>query len=213
MNAGFSNLDTLKKHLLAGTMKADVRFNDTIKSLGLGSAGLFANTTNRKFARVVGDTVMFPADRAEFILPRYPIESIASLELKVTETDGWVLQPATAIRAIDTRSGIVNCGDVDLGPYYAQVRFTYTAGYWWETLEPDDDAYPSVPPVGAALVPDDLFQAWLLQCRYMWKRLDKIGVDLLKDAETVAMRAGGLVEDFAPTVEKTLGNYTRYSLV
>lgn len=212
MNCGFSNLDTLKKHLLAGTMKADVRFNDVISALGLGTVGLFEQTTNRKYQRTVGDQAIYPADRAEFILPRYPIESIATVELKLSETDGWVLQP-TAIRTIDSQSGIVNCGDRDLGPYYGQVRFTYTGGFWWETLEPDDAAYPSALPIGANPVPNELYQAWLLQCRYMWKRLDKMGVDLLKDAETVAMRAGGFVEDFAPTVEKTLGNFTRYTLV
>jgi len=213
MNAGFSNLDTLKKHLLAGTMKADVRFNDTISALGTGIAAGFEQATNRKLQRASGDQAVYPADRAEFLLPRFPIESVASLELKLNETDGWVLQDASVIRIIDNQTGIINCGDRDLGPYYGQARFTYTGGYWWETLEPDDASYPSALPAGAAPLPNDLFQAWLLQCRYIWKRLDKMGVDLLKDAEAVVLRAGAAPEDFAPTVTRTLGNYTRYSLV
>lgn len=209
MNAGFSNLDTLKKTLLAGTMKADVRFDKIIAALGLGMATMFENTCNRKFARLVGVQETFPADRCEFCLSRKPVESVATAELKLNETDGWVMQDATYIRAIDLKNAIINTGDRDAGPYYAQVRFTFTGGYFWETLEPDDANFPSDLPDGASALPDDLFNAWILQCRHIWNQLDKTGANILKDGEEKSLR---FPQDFAPTVENTLGQYKNFNL-
>ncbi len=211
MNAGFSNLDSLKKQLLAGTLKNDLRFDAVITALGLGVAAQFANFCNRKFSRVVNDTAVFPADRCEFILPRLPLEAITLAEIKTTEALGWVTQTdPNFIRAIDLASGIVNTGPGDAGPYYAQLRFTYTGGYFWETLEPDDAAYPTALPAGATAIPDDLYQAWLLQCRHIWSTMDKVGTDILKDGKSASIR---FPEEFAPTVQKTISQFTRYTLV
>ena len=211
MNAGFSNLDTLKKHLLASTLKNDVRFDKVIAALGLGVAGLISNSCNRKFARVENDTAVFSADRCEFLLPRTPLESVSLTEVKTNEVDGWVAQTdPNFIRAVNLANGIVDCGPRDVGPYYAQVRFTFTGGYFWETLEPDDAAFPSALPAGATPLPDDLLNAWLLQCRHQWTQMDKLGVDLLKSG---AEKSLGFPEEFAPTVQKTIGQFTRYTLV
>ena len=209
MNAGFSNLNTLKQTLTPGA-KSDLRFDKVITALGLGVAAQFGNFCNRKFARVVGDTAVFSADRCEFVLPRTPLESVTLSELKIKEVDGWVAQDSTFIRAIDQGNGIINTGSVDVGPWFGQVRFTYTGGYVWETLEPDDMAYPTIPPAGAAALPADLFNAWLLQCRHIWSLMDKIGTDLLADGSEKSIR---FPEEFAPTVEKTIGQFIRYNLV
>jgi hypothetical protein len=211
MNAGFSNLDFLKKQLLASTLKNDVRFDKTIAALGLGVAAQFGNLCNRQFRRVVNDTAIFPADRAEFILPRTPVEAVTLAEIKNTEVEGWVTQTdPNFIRAINLSAGIVDCGPGDAGKYYAQVRFTYTGGFFWETLEPDDAAFPSAVPAGAATLPDELLNAWLLQCRHLWRQMDKLGVDILKDGDVKSLR---FPEDFAPTVEKTIYQFTRTTLV
>jgi hypothetical protein len=209
MNAGFSNLKTLKQTLLP-SLKADIGFDQVILALGLGVAAQFGNFCNRKFSRVVGDTAVFSADRCEFVLPRTPLETVSQAELKIKETDGWVVQDSAFIRAIDQGNGIVNTGSTDVGPWFGQVRFTYTGGYFWETLEPDDANYPSAVPAGAAVIPADLYQAWLLQCRHLWSLMDKLGTDLLADGSEKSIR---FPEEFAPTVEKTLGQYIRYNLV
>jgi len=211
VNAGFSNLDTLKKQLLAGTLANDKRFDAVILALGQGVAAQFQNFTQRRFARMVGDTEMFPADQSEFILSRFPVEAVTLSEVKTQESLGWVTQTdPNFILALDLPNGIINCGPQDVGPYYGQVRFTYTGGYFWETLEPDDAAYPSAVPSGANLIPADLVQAWFLQCRHLWSLMDKVGTDLLKDGAAKSLR---FPEEFAPTVEKTLGQFVRYKLI
>ena len=212
MNAGFSNLDTLKKQLLAGTMKNDVRFDATILVIGQGVAGQFETFCNRKFMRVVGDTEILPADRCQFLLSRFPLEAITAVDLKMTEALGFESQsPTTFYNTVGLKSGIVNCPEgADAGPWYAQVRFTYTGGYWWETLEPDDASFPSSMPAEASPLPQELFLAWVLQCRHLWSQIDKLGTDILKDGKPSSLR---FPEEFAPTVQKTLGQFTRYNLV
>ena len=46
--------------------------------IGLGMAAMCENFCNRDFARVVGDTFISPADRCQFLLPRYPIETVSA---------------------------------------------------------------------------------------------------------------------------------------
>jgi hypothetical protein len=211
MNAGFSNLAFLKKQLLAKSASSDTRFDDLIAAIGLGVAGQFENSCNRKFNRQANCVECFPADHAEFIPERLPLESVSLVELKVRESDGWVTQTdPNFIRALNLENGIIDCGPGDAGPYYAQLRFTYTGGYFWEQLEPDDAAFPSPLPAGAAPLPAALSNAWLLQCRHIWGNLDKLGLDLLKSADVKSLR---FPEDFAPTVEKTISEYIRYTLV
>jgi hypothetical protein len=210
MNTGFSNLKTLKSQL-APTLKTDQKFDDVILAIGQGVAAQFENLCGRRFAYMVNDTETFPADHAEFLLSRTPVVAVTLAELKNSEADGWVVQTdPNFIRAVNLVNGIVDCGPGDPGPYYAQLRLTYIGGYWWEQLEPDAVAYPSALPDGATPLPADLLNAWLLQCRHLWKNLDKLGIDILKDGQVASLR---FPEDFAPTVEKTLGNYIRYKLV
>lgn len=210
MNAGFSNLDFLKKQLLPKSV-SDKRFDAVILALGTGVATQFSNYCQRPFCRLVNATEVFPADRAEFILSRAPLETVTQSELKVAESDGWVVQTdPNFIRALNLINGIIDCGPGDAGPYYGQVRFTFTGGYFWEQLEPDDAGYPSQLPAGANAVPSDLVNAWLLQCRHLWSLMDKVGTDLLKDGAEKSLR---FPDDFAPTVENILGDYIRFKLI
>jgi len=210
MNAGFSNLDYLKKQLLPKSV-SDKRFDAVILALGTGVAAQFSGYCQRPFGRLVNATEVFPADRAEFILSRAPIEAVTQSELKIAESEGWVVQTDPHfIRALNLVNGIIDCGPSDAGPYYGQVRFTFTGGYFWEQLEPDDTAYPSQLPTGAAPLPSDLMNAWLLQCRHLWSLMDKVGTDLLKDGAEKSLR---FPDDFAPTVENVLGDYVRYKLI
>ena len=215
MNAGFSNLDFLKKQILAGTVK-DPRFDAVLLALGQGVAAQFESFCGRKFQRAAGQVDAFGADRCQFLLARYPVEPpVALVEYKEDEPSGWVVQnpadpDAVVIQSLDAAAGIVYLPDgADAGEYYSQVRFTYTGGYFWETLEPDDAAFPSALPAGAAALPADLLAIWILQCKHIWAMLDKIGTDLLKDGSAKSLR---FPEEFAPTVEKTLAKYLRYNL-
>lgn len=205
MNAGFGNLDSLKRHLLAGSMAGETRFDQVIVDVALGVAGAMENFCNRKFARAVGDKAVFQADRASFILPRYPLEAVTAVEAKATDGDGWVAQELSFIQATSLASGIIYLQEQpDAGPYWSQVRFTFTGGYWFETLEPDDENYPSAMPDGATPLPAELRLAWLLQCREVWNKIDKIGAGLV-DVPDNQTKTGVL--DLSPMVKRTLGQY------
>ncbi len=205
MNAGLSNFDTLKKHLLASTLAGETRFDLVIKDIGSGVAAQFENFCNRQFARVVGDVATFQADRSSFILPRYPVEAITGVEVKQKDSGAWSAQDLELIQSTSLGSGIVYLQEeIDAGRFWHEIRFTFTGGFWFEQLEPDDEGYPSAPPAGAKWLPQDLKLAWLLQCREVWNKIDKLGAGLADkpDAETLI---GGL--DFSKTVRRTLLYY------
>ena len=206
MNAGLSNLDRLKAHLLpAGSMQGETRFDQVITDIGQGVAETFENECNRQFDRVEGYEVIFQADRASFVLPRYPVEVLTEVALDMADGNGFVVQAPTFIQSISLASGIVYMQErPDSGPYYAEVRFTFTGGYWWEKLEPDDDGYPSTQPAGSAALPRDLLLAWFNQCRAEWAAYDKLGTGLV-DKPGAQTLIGDL--EFSPAVKRTLGNY------
>ena len=206
MNAGLGNLDTLKRHLLpSGTMAGETRFDAVLADLGQGVADDFGQFCNRKFGRVVGGWEIFTADRASFVLPRYPLESVTSVELDLADGAGFVVQDAEFIQTVRLASGIVYMPErPDSGPYWAQVRFTYTGGYWWEELEPEEAGYPSVMPVGANVLPKGLRLAWLNHCRQIWNAYDKLGTGLI-DKPDVQTVIGEL--DYSANVRRTLGDY------
>ena len=211
MNAGFSNLITLKTHLLAAALRAATDYDTPILNLGLGVATALENFCNRDFARVVGEQEVFPADRCEFLLSRYPVESISFSEIKSTEVLGWVTQTdPNFIRAIQNKSGVVNCGPGDAGLYYEQVRFTYTGGFWWDTSEDNSGTLPT----GANLIPNDLKYAWLLQCELTWKMRDKLGTQI---ADSDGKNRGPTYQlsdlDLAPQVRQMIEPFKRYALV
>lgn len=208
MNCGLGNLDSLKKHLLAGTMSTNTDFDGIIADLGRGVAASFEKYCNRKFFRQANDQYVVSADRDHAYVPRYPMEQFTSIELKADITVGWELQTGLVLN-VNNESGLVYWG-AGISFQWAQMRITYTGGFWWETLEPDDDAYPSQMPAGATPLPDDLRLAWLLQCRHVWSKLDKTGTDLLKTGDDKAVLSD---TKFFPGVESTLQQYRRYAML
>lgn len=211
MNVGLGNLATLKRHLLPASMLSQTSFDPLITDLGLGVAARFEQYCNRKFIRAVNATEVFPADRSHFLFSRFPIESISLSEVKLTEADGWVVQASGFIRSIDQIAGVVYTpGQVDVGPYYAQVRFTFTGGYFFETLEPTDGGYPTAQPNGSTILPDDLRLAWLLQCRQAWDLIDKLGTSIATEPK----KNNALADlQLTPEVKRTLDNYGRMELI
>jgi hypothetical protein len=218
MNAGFSNLDFLKKQLLAGTMGSDKRFDDLILALGLGVAGQFARFCNRDWAYQAGVQEVAQGDRSFWYVRRSPVTQFTNVELRFFRADDWTSifnQPLAA----DEEKGMIHFG-YTLGRSPIQFRVTYNGGYIWEQLEPDDAGYPSLVPTdinsnAAGLdpakfnLPDELRLAWLLQCKHVWKNQDKLGTDILKNGDVKSLR---FPEDFAPSVEQTLTQFKRYQL-
>jgi hypothetical protein len=182
MNAGIANLYTLKQHLLPASLLTGTTYNATITAIGLGVAAHFERFCNRKFIRTAADTYIVHADRQVIVLPRFPIESISAVALKTNEEEGWQTQDSDVIEQLDHAAGIVQLA-APLGTYLAQVRFTYTGGYWWEQAEPADAGYPTTQPAGSTALPDDLKFAWLQQCARVWEMRDKLGAGVAADPE------------------------------
>ena len=203
----------LKAHLLGiSPGETETRFDDVIKDIGLGVAGQMENFCDRKFSRVVGDQVIVPADRVNYVMPRYPLEIVSLVELLQDQQTGFQANGAPAIRAVSAQSGMVYLNDVDdPGRYYMQLRFTFTGGYFFETLEPSDPGYPSAVPAGAAVLPDDLKFAWLAQCRRVWAALDKMGTKIVDNS--VAASAALAALDWTPEAKEMLARYRRMQLV
>lgn len=224
MNAGFSNLDYLRQQLLSKALPADVSFDAVITAIGLGVFGLIEKFCNRKFMWQIGWQQVFGADSSSFMLERFPIITpITLVEYKQDEPTGWVTEPQInpndnllstnplVIRSVDAQSGIIYFpDDSDCGDYWSQMRFTYTGGYWWEQAEPEDPVYPTPVPAGAPLLPDSVRLAWILQCRQVWRGIDKLGMDILKEGGDASVR---FPEDWAPGVENILRDWVRMKFV
>lgn len=219
MNAGFSNLATLKAYLLAKAIRSSTDYDAAITSIGLGIAGFFERYCGRKFAYTPGFQEVFGADRAAFCLSLFPVvPPVTLVEFKQDESTGWVAQDQTApsgdtlvIQSLDAENGVIYFPDnEDCGEYWSQMRFTYTGGYWWQQLEPTDEGYPAAQPAGSANLPNSLLEAWLIQCEIAWKMRDKLGKGL--SAEETKGR-GPLYEindlDLAPQVKQMLEHHVR----
>lgn len=204
MNAGLANLTTLKRHLLAEKVRADIRWDDEILAIGLGVAGAFESYCDRKFLRVAGGTFQTVcAGRSIFVLPRYPIETVTAVDLRMSYGAAWEAQTITdTIESVSEEAGLVVLY-ASIGTDRSSIRFTYTGGFWWDTSEDSS----GVQPEGSTAAPADLVQAWLLQCQDIWARRDNLGVGITaKPTE----RAKLSELDLSPAVRSVLRTYQRH---
>jgi hypothetical protein len=209
MNCGLGNLDTLKQHLLAPALRATRTYDVQLAALGLGIAASFEKYCNRKFARVENDKHVCTADRDHTYVPRYPMEVFTSIELKADINIGWEMQTGLVLN-VNEASGLVYWG-AGISFQWAQMRVTYTGGFFFETLEPDDANYPSAAPTGAAALPDDLRLAWILQCKHVWQTIDPRGQKIVAEeklARAVPQQVFGDM-DLIPEVISILVSYRR----
>lgn len=193
MNAGLSNLATLKSWLLAPTMVTSTDYDAQILAIGKAMAGLLEGYCDRKFARVADDLFECSADRWHVVLPRYPVEVVTKIEQN---------EPPVATPAVWTeQTDVIEVQALDRGMLYfkaalatyrERVRVTYTGGFWWNQQEADytppvapteEDPNLSLLPEGATAVPDELQMAWRLQCEHVWSQRDKLGLELAKDPD------------------------------
>ena len=215
MNAGFSNLATLKAWLLPPALAAATDYDAQILAIGRGAAAQLEGHCNRKFPRVVGDLYETTADRLVVILPRYPVEVISKVEIRNTIAEGWIDQgnPDQILFNRRDQAGILDIGGW-LGGRYQRLRFTFTGGYFFEQLEPADTGYPTAQPSGSAALPDDLALAWRLQCEHIRTQRDKLGLSIAEQPKTLH----GVVPNLAsiqilPQAVNLVRELVRYSMV
>lgn len=207
MNLGLGNLYTVKANLLADALRAGTRYDGALQLIAAGVATSFERYCNRKFGRVEGDTFICSADRSEVYLPRYPVESVSATDLKVDTATGWETQ-TDFIWNLNEFTGQVYWGG-PAGPDYAQLRFTYTGGYWFDETEENTDTLPA----GATALPADLQFAWILQTRAAWQAVDKTGVDIVKTGSSSAFVTGSLGGlELVPQVKQILDAYRRFQI-
>ena len=212
MNCGLGNLDSIKRYVLQTAAQADTQFDDVLATIGKGAALALQSFCNRDFARTEDAVDEFSAERTFWATRRYPIESLASLEQKDTYAGAW--QPLVLDSAelnLNAKSGIVEFG-AKLGPAVSRIRLTYTGGYFFETLEPTDEGYPSTVPEGAAVLPDDLQLAWLVQVNAWFVKRDKL--NLINAATTSPEAATAITQmtnrQLEPEVKNILPGFIRY---
>jgi hypothetical protein len=208
VNAGLSNLTTLKAWLLTAALQTATDYDTQIAAIGLGVAGQIEAHCHRQFARTVGDVFECTADRPHLVLPRYPVEEFTSIEQR--DADGsWVTLEADTIQSSAPDRGLYYFGVRTLGDRLARIRATYTGGYFWEQLEPADDGYPTAAPSGSVALPAALLLAWRLQCEHVWSQRDKLGLQLAVKPDAVPPLSALRLLD---VVVEQLRPFIRYSL-
>lgn len=208
---GLSNLAKLKARLLPASLSALTTYDTKVTQVGRGVARLLEKFCNRSFGRVVGETETFSADRAHWIVNRYPIESISAVAQQDDLTTGYVSLGAvnSVLANWDAKNGIVHFGSI-MGTHLSQVRLTYTGGYFYDTAEDGATALPS----GATLLPYDVEEAYYLQCLAVWQVMDKLGVNLASagggEGGLLGLSLPGL--DLIPEVKTMLAGHIRYQI-
>ena len=218
MNCGLGNLDRLKQHLLPGTMAGDTRFDAVLQDIGLGVAGLFDTHCNRHLAYQEHAQEIFRGNRSHWYMPSYPVVSFEKVELRFFAADKWTDISGQPL-SVNEDSGMLSFG-YTLGVDPMQVRVTWTGGYWFEQLEPTGDvgyrneepalvaACTALDPAKFAL-PAAIRLAWLLQCREVWNKVDKLGTGLVDKPDEQSL-TGSL--ELAPMVKETLRGFVRYQI-
>jgi hypothetical protein len=207
MNAGLTNLDTLKRHLLAATMAGEARFDLQIATLGLGVAGAFDRFCNRRFGYLAGDEIIFTGNREHYSLPRYPLVSVTGVTARIDDDEEWATLEGEPI-STDSASGMVRFSGTLGDPDY-RVKVIWTGGYYFETLEPEDSGYDAAAPTGATELPGELKAAFLLQCQAVWQQMDKLGAGLSdKPGQVSTLNSLELL----PLVKQILQAHIRYQL-
>jgi len=175
MNAGLSNLSTLKARLLPSTWTDTTAQDAAITALGLGVAGCFETYTGRKFLRTAGATEKFPSNSEMLQLTRIPVETFTALALQSELSGTWEDITSAVLRCGD--SGVVTLSSTQDVTGNSTLRATYTGGYWWDTTEDDSGTLPT----GATAIPATLQTAWFIQCKALWARTEtdavKAGLD------------------------------------
>jgi hypothetical protein len=200
MNAGLGNLKTLKAHLLAEALREDTAYDSQLLLIGLGTAAAFEGYCDRKFAWAEDDTFTCSADRTFVYLPRYPVTAITTVELKTALT--WETQTGL-IQSWNDYTGHVYWGG-EAGPDYAQLRFTFTGGYWFDTTADDSGVMPD----DATALPSDLKLAWIMHCQRIWQNKDKLGMQIIETGQKVA-----LVTEMSEDVKSILDGYRRFQML
>lgn len=197
---GYRPLATLRARLLPADMSDDTSHDADITAIGQGVAAMFDRITGRELKRNAAAKHETPAGNESIVLKSYPVESITSVSL-VRGTTTTVITDAVA--ALQKASGIVDFGGA-IGTHLDRMEVVSAGGYWCDAGD--------TMPTGATPLPDDLLQAWYLQCRAQADaenifRQKGAANNTDKDKRDPALRIDTI--DILPAVRRTLQLYMR----
>lgn len=199
MSLILATLENLKSAVLPPALQDNGDWDDQLLAIGSGVAAAMQRDCNRLFERIVDDTFERSADCSYISLPRFPIETVSTLEVKYDEAGGWTAQPANTIFSINQASGIVEFG-TRIGTWTGRVRVTYTGGYWPADTPDKPDA--------ASDVPEDLLHAWHIQVQHEVEALGLFtGQSAAADASEKKLASVTLI----PRVREMIRPFIRYA--
>lgn len=205
MDLTLGTLAQLKAFVLPAPERTETTWDAALASIGLGVAQGFERHCNRRFRRVENATYAASADRSALVVDRFPLESLAALDIRYVASESWdsILD---AVANIDHAPGMIYLTNAP-GWRGSLIRATFTGGYWMDTTEDGS----GVMPTGAAPLPDDLRHAWLLQCSHLWSIRDNAGAAMLirdaKAGQPAALDRSALI----PAAMDTLYQYRRFA--
>jgi len=200
MNAGFGSVTLLKSLVLPVSLRAQSGWDDALARLGRGVVAQFEQFTGRTFGREADAEFFCDAARKVVSLPRYPLEEVSEIALRLSLEAGYEAQ-TDVIANTDLKAGLVILSQ-PLGSIDDQIRVTYTGGFWWDTTEDSSGTLPT----GAATVPDDLITAWMMQVQHAAQQTN------LFTTQAIDVKKANVAEyDLIPAVKRTLLAHIRYT--
>ena len=203
MDLTFGSLTSLKAAILPESLRARTEWDSVLAAMARGVAASFEEHCRREFIRLENATFAFTADCSQVSLPRFPVETIISVERRDSLSDGWQDLGLASIYNLSEASGLVEFGSV-LGGHLSRCRITYTGGYWVDVSENGSGTLPA----GATPLPFDLVSAWHLQCHHEVDRRDLIRNAAAKKESDAALPSVSKLE-LVPRVAEILQPFRR----
>lgn len=197
LDAGFGTLQLLKSRLLPSAVEWETTWDEPLAKLGKAVAARINSQCNRRFERSVGQVDEFNAASRAVILRAYPVETITSVQLRVFTGS---LANITAGYQLDKKAGML-LFDSTVGEATERIVATYTGGYWL------DDG--GTMPAGATPLPDDVLEAWIIQCQAWAEARRILGEVALQSLSPKAERPASLT--LTSDVQAMLEPYRRYA--
>lgn len=199
MNTGFGSLTQLKALVLPESLRAETTWDAQLTALGLGVVAMFERHCNRLFLRTAGDVYYHDAAARVLSVPRYPIETVTTVALKLALETSYTTQ-ADIVANTDLGAGLIHLTQI-LGGAQDQIKVTYTGGLWWDTTEDASGTQPA----GSTAVHADLIQAWAQQVQHQIEAADLLKLGSAKDKPATS----GM--EMLPLVKNILRPHTRFS--
>jgi hypothetical protein len=201
LSAGFATTTYLKSRLLPSAAAGDSDWDEAVAALGKSVAAKFDRHCNRGFERIAGQVDIFGAAATAWVLSRYPVETVDTVRTRDTLDAYATITPGNWW--IDKPSGLLETMS-DAGNRYEKLVVTYTGGFW---LDPRDG---TTLPASATALPDDLLEAWVLQCQHEAESrglFGSVSFRAQKDASAPKTGNAGLLE----AVTEVLRPFRRFS--